>query len=103
MIKVKGQSRGTKGMMIKSNLASDRFSLVFSERRLKSKMGKRESPKRENDTGVSDRGAFKLDHLQSVKLILFPKFSNFYIFMLGSPILITPERGRMKMELSQPE
>ena len=53
--------------------------------------------KRECDTGVSVPGAFKLDHLQSVKPILFPKFSNFYIFIVGSPILITPERGRLKM------
>ena len=42
-------------------------------------------------------GAFKLDHLQPVKPILSPKFSNFYIFILGSSILITPERGRLKM------
>ena len=44
--------------------------------------------------------------LQPVKPILFPKFSNFYIFILGSPILITPERGRQKMgkmKFSQPE
>ena len=48
-------------------------------------------------------GAFKLDHLQPVMPILFPKFSNFYIFILGSPIIITPERGRLKMKFSQPE
>ena len=49
------------------------------------------------DTGVWVPGAFKLDHLQPLKQILFPKFFNLYIFILGSPILITPERGRLKM------
>ena len=34
-------------------------------------MGKRESLKSECDTGVSVLGAFKLDHLQPLKLILF--------------------------------
>ena len=42
-------------------------------------------------------GAFKLDHLQQFKPILFPKFSNFFIFILERPILITPERGWLKM------
>ena len=40
--------------------------------------------------------AFKLDHLQPVEPILFGNFSNFLIFILGSPILITPEGGRLK-------
>ena len=40
---------------------------------------------------------FKLDHLQSVKLILFINFSNFLPFILERPILITPERERLKM------
>ena len=35
-------------------------------------------------------GAFKLDYLQPVKPILFPKFYNFFTFILGMPILITP-------------
>ena len=43
---------------------------------------------------VSDPGAFKLAHLQPVKPILFPKFSNICIFILGSPILITPQREK---------
>ena len=41
------------------------------------KMGKRESPKSEWDTGVSVLGAFKLDHLQPVEPILSQKFSTF--------------------------
>ena len=39
--------------------------------------GKRELFKSEWDTEVSDLGAFKLDHLQAVKLILFQIFSTF--------------------------
>ena len=50
------------------------------------KMGKRDSPKSECDTGVSDFGAFKLDHLQPVELILSQNFSNFPFFILGAPI-----------------
>ena len=42
------------------------------------KIGKQESPKSELDTGVSDLGAFKLDHLQPAKLILFRKCSTFF-------------------------
>ena len=34
--------------------------------------------------GVSAPGAFKLDHLQPVKPILFPRFSNFFTFILGA-------------------
>ena len=41
-------------------------------------------------------GAFKLDHLQPVEPILSGNFFNFLIFILGSPILITPEGGRLK-------
>ena len=37
------------------------------------------------DWGVSVPGAFKLDHLQPFKPILFWNFSNFFTFILGSP------------------
>ena len=40
--------------------------------------------------------AFKLDHLQPVEPILSGNIFNFLIFILGSPILITPEGGRLK-------
>ena len=40
--------------------------------------------------------AIKLDHLQPVKLILFINFRLFH-FHAGRPILITLERGRLKM------
>ena len=44
------------------------------------------------DWGVSVPGAFKLDHLQPFKPILFWKFSNFFTFILGSPLLL-PQRA----------
>ena len=44
------------------------------------------------DTGVPVPGAFKLDHLQPVKPILFPKISNFFTFIMGGQFLI-PQRG----------
>ena len=57
--------------------------------------GERESLKSEWDTGVFDIGAFKFDHLQPVKLILFLKFSIFFYFSYCEvPFIITPERGR---------
>merc|ERR1739842_70987 len=34
----------------------------------------------------------KLDHLQPLEPILFPKFSNFFPFILGSPFLL-PQRA----------
>ena len=44
------------------------------------------------DWGVSVPGAFKLDHLQPFKPILFWNFSNFFTFILGSPFLL-PQRA----------
>ena len=42
-------------------------------------------------------GAFKLHHLHPVKPIVFPKFSNFFTFILEGPIIIAPERkGRIR-------
>ena len=40
--------------------------------------------------------AFKLDHLQPVKLILFHTFSTCLIFILGSPIPYYPREGGWK-------
>ena len=57
-------------------------------------MGKRDSPKSECDTGVSDLGAFKLDHLQPVKLILFKNISTFLSFILGGPISYYPRERK---------
>ena len=67
-------------------------------------MGKRSSPN-PSDSGFSVPRAFKLDHLQFVKPILFPKSSNFFSFILGTnsyyPREEKAENG--KMEFSQPE
>ena len=57
-------------------------------------MGKRDSSKSGCDTGVSDPGAFKLDHLQPVQLILFHEISNFLPFILGSPIPYYPRERK---------
>ena len=54
---------------------------------------------------VSVPGAFKLDHLQPVKPILFSKFYNFFTFILGANSYY-PREGMAengKMEISQPE
>ena len=37
-------------------------------------------------------GALKLDYLQPIKPILFPKFLNFFTFILGSSFLL-PQRA----------
>ena len=55
---------------------------------------KRDSLKSGWDTGVSVPGAFKLDHLQTVELILFQKISIFFIFILGVQLSIATETGR---------
>ena len=46
---------------------------------------------------LSVSGALKLDHLQPDKSIFFINFFNFSAFYTGRPILITPERERLKM------
>ena len=43
---------------------------------------------------VHEPGAFRLDHLQPVELILSQNFSNFLISILGLPFLITPDSQR---------
>ena len=59
-------------------------------------IGKREFTKNEWDTGVFVLGAFNLDHLQPVELILSPNFSNFLIFVLGAPISYNPLEGKRR-------
>ena len=51
-----------------------------------------------------DHGAFKLDHLQPVKLISYQKISASLTFILGSPIIYYPRRqASVKMQrLSYP-
>ena len=59
-------------------------------------MGKGDLPRNGCDTGVSVLGAFKLDHLQPVQLILSPNFYTFLPYVLGSPIPYYPrENGKM--------
>ena len=46
-------------------------------------------------------GVFKLDQLQPVKPILFPKFSNFFTFILGGQFLLPQRANTEKREFSQ--
>ena len=60
-------------------------------------MGKRQLSKSEWDTGVSDLMAFKLDHLQTVKLILFRKMSTLLFslpYIINHFLLPQREEGR---------
>ena len=63
-------------------------------------MGIRESFKSEYETqGFLYIGAFKLDHLQPVKLIVSHKFSTCFPFILGGLLSYCPrERGRKEAE-----
>ena len=51
--------------------------------------------------GVSVPGAFKLDHLQPVKPILFFNFSNFCTFILGGHFFLPQKANNEKGEFSQ--
>ena len=55
----------------------NQFLLTQREEGAGAEIRKRELSKSEWHTGVSDLGAFKLDHFQPVKLILFQKISTF--------------------------
>ena len=73
------------------------FSLLYWEansyypREKKAENGKIEFSQPECDKRFWVPGAFKLDHLQPVKPILFPKFFQLFHFHTGRPFLITPE------------
>ena len=59
----------------------------------------------DNAGGFSVPWAFKLDHLQHVKPILFPKFYNFFTFILEANSYY-PREGKAengKLEFSLPE
>ena len=66
-------------------------------------MGKGNSPnsKTEWDRGFSVPGAFKLDHLQAMKPLLFPDFSNFFTFILGGQFLLPQRANNGKWEFTQ--
>ena len=53
------------------------------------------------DRGVWVPGAFKLDQLQPVKPILFPKFYNFFTLILGDQFLLPQRANTEKGEFSQ--
>ena len=65
--------------------------------------GKREFTRNGWETGVSVPGAFKLDHLHPVKPILFPKFYNFFTFILGGQFLLPQGANNGKREFYQPQ
>ena len=46
-------------------------------------------------------GAFKLDHLQPIKPILFPKFYNFFTFIVGGQFLLPQRSNNGKREFTQ--
>ena len=45
---------------------------------------------------MSVSGAFKLDHLQPVELIVSLNFSNFLVILLGAPISYYPRNGKRR-------
>ena len=45
-------------------------------------------------------GAFKLDHLQIIELILSKKIFNFFIFILGGQFLLTQRANNGKRDSS---
>ena len=54
------------------------------------------------DRGDSVPGAFKLDHLQSFKSLLFWKFSNFFTFILGGQFLLPQRTNNCKRGIFKP-
>ena len=64
-------------------------------------MRKRDSPKNGRDTEGSVLGAFKLDNLQPVELILSHNVSIILIFILGSPIPYYPREWKLEKEFTQ--
>ena len=53
--------------------------------------------------GVWVPWAFKLEHLQPVKPILFWKFSNFFTFILGAQFLLTQRANKGNCEFFRPQ
>ena len=66
-------------------------------------MGKGNSHNSRNgqDRGVCVPGAFKVDLLQPVEPLLFPKFSNFFTFILGGQFLLPQRANNEKREFTQ--
>ena len=53
------------------------------------------------DREFSVHWAFKLDHLHPFKPLLFPKFSNFFSFILGGPFLLPQRANDGRREFTQ--
>ena len=53
------------------------------------------------DRGVWVPGAFKLEHWQPVKPLLFQQFSNFFTFILGGQFLLPHRANTEKREIIQ--
>ena len=66
-------------------------------------MGKGDSSnfKFEWDKGFPVPGAFKLDHLQPIKPLLFPNFYNSFTFILGGQFLLPQRANNGKGEFSR--
>ena len=64
----------------------------------KAENGKMDFSQPEYGRGVWVPGAFKLDHLQPFKPILFSKFYNFFTFMLGGQFLLPQREDGWKWE-----
>ena len=73
----------------------------YYPRERKAENGKMEFSQPEWETRNSVALAFKLDHLQPVKLLLSQKISNFLTFILGSPFLLPQRANFEKGEFSQ--
>ena len=73
----------------------------YYPRERKAENGKMKFSQPESDTGVWVPGVFKLDHLQPVKPILFPKFYNFFTFKLGGQFLLPQRANNGKREFTQ--
>ena len=69
----------------------------YYHRERKAENGKREFSQPEPGGGFWVPGTFKFDIFQAFAPITFPKFCNLFTFILERPILITPEKGRLKM------
>ena len=68
---------------IRQNILPITLSALLYPRQWRTENGEMEFSQPECESGISVPGSFKLDHLPPVKPMLFPKFSNFFTFILG--------------------
>ena len=67
--------------------------IIYYPRERMAEKGKGNHSTIDEEKEFSVPGAFKLDHLQPVELILSQKFSTYLTFILGVQLSITPRRG----------